>query len=74
MAGQKIRIVLRAFDHRVLDLSARQITLLSRDYLTTPPHTVRSLGKLLPVLKTSHHARRRPTKRARDGLAQDTRG
>ena len=25
MAGQKIRIVLRAFDHRVLDLSARQI-------------------------------------------------
>ncbi|MBI4220444.1 MAG: 30S ribosomal protein S10 [Chloroflexi bacterium] len=25
MPGQKIRIVLKAFDHRVLDLSARQI-------------------------------------------------
>ena len=34
-----------------LDLLARQITLLSRDWLTTPPHTVRGLGKLLPVLK-----------------------
>lgn len=26
MAREKIRIVLRAFDHRILDLSARQIT------------------------------------------------
>ena len=34
-----------------LDLLALQITLLSGDCLTTPPHTVRGLGKLLPVLK-----------------------
>ena len=35
----------------------RQITVLSRDYRTTPPHPVRGLGKLLSVLKpTNTHA------------------
>ena len=34
-----------------LDLLARQITLLSRGCLTTPPHPVRGFAKLLPVLK-----------------------